>query len=164
MESIQPVLETPAKKNQAPLIIAAAAIILCCCCCIILAAAGFYGYITIRSSQTNPPAPIEEAVPVVPADESTSVPFSSPGEAPTGGLGNDVLRKDTWQYVAAAAQGLGCDQPVGADTKIEVLQEPQDGVWQEKWTVACATGDTYPFEITFTLDSAGTTFDIKPLP
>jgi hypothetical protein len=163
MELPQPVLDTPARKNQTPLIIAAVVSVLCCCC-VVAAAAGYYGYMTTTRSQTTPPQPIEEAVPVVPEDELTSAPFGSPGEAPTGGLGNDVLRNDTWQYVAAAAQGMGCDQPVGADTAIEVLQQPQDNVWKEKWTVACASGDSYPFEITFTLDDTGATFDIKPLP
>jgi hypothetical protein len=163
MESPQPVLEAPPKKNQTLLVIAAAAIVLCCCCAV-LAAAGYYGYITTSRSQTIPQLPSDEAIPVIPADEPTSAPLSSPGEAPTGGLGNEILRNDTWQYVAAAAQGMGCDQPIGADTTIEVLQQPQDRVWKEKWTVACASGDHYPFEVTFTLDATGATFDIKPLP
>jgi hypothetical protein len=163
MESPQPVFETPVKKNQTPFIIAAVAIVLCGCC-VVLAAAGYYGYITTTRSQTIPQQPLDEAVPVVPADEPTSAPFNSPGEAPRGGLGNDILRNDTWQYVAAAVTGMGCDQPVGADSAIEVLQQPQDNIWKEKWTVACASGDSYPFEVTFTLDSTGATFDIKPLP
>ena len=158
-----PPVSAPAKRNQTPLIIAAVAIVLCCCC-VVLAIAGYYGFVKIKSTQGIPPQPVENAVPVVPGDAPTFEPSSSPGEAPSGGLGNDVLRNDTWQYVAAAAQGLGCDQPVGADTQIDVLQQPQNGVWVEKWTVACASGDSYPFEITFTLDDTGATFDIKSLP
>jgi len=164
--------ETP-KKNQTPLIIAVVAIVLCCCC-VVLAVAGYYGYITIRSTGAEV-QPIEDIMPVVPGDSQapTSEPDSifeipefdtSVGDAPTGGLGNDILRNDTWQYVAFAAMGLGCDQPVGSDTQIEVLQEPQNGVWLEKWTVACASGDSYPFEVEFILDDTGATFNIKSIP
>src|SRR5512133_3865562 len=122
MESPQPVLETPAKKNQTPLIIAAVAIVLCCCC-VVAAVAGYFGYTRVQSSQVIPLQLTEEPVLVNPTDAE-----SSPGEAPTGGLGNDILRNDTWQAVAGAAQGMGCDQPIGADTKIEVLQQPDNGV------------------------------------
>ncbi len=158
MELPQPVLESLAKKNQTLLIIAAVAIVLCCCC-VILAVAGYFGYNRIKSSEAIPPQSVEDAVPIAPTDA-----LSIPGEAPTGGLGNDVLRNDTWQAVAGAAQGLGCDQPVGAKTKIEVLQQPDHGVWVEKWSVACTSGETYPFEITFTLDATGATYNIKSLP
>lgn len=158
MESPQPVLESPAKKNQTPLIIGAVAIVLCCCC-LVLALAGYIGYSRIRNTQGIAPQPVEDVVPIAPTDA-----LSIPGEAPTGGLGNDILRNDTWQAVAGAAQGLGCDQPIGKDTKIEVLQQPDNGIWKEKWIVACASGKSYPFEITFTLDATGTTYDIKSLP
>ena len=151
-------MESPAKKNQTPLIVAGVTIVLCCCV-IILAVAGYIGYNRIRNTQGIAPQPVEDVAPIAPTDA-----LSIPGEAPKGGLGNDVLRNDTWQAVAGAAQGLGCDQPVGADTKIEVLQQPENGVWVEKWTVACASGESYPFEITFTLDATGATYDIKSLP
>lgn len=162
MESPQPVLESPAKKNQTPLIIGAVAIV-SCCCCVVSAVAAYYGYFTIYRSEGNPPTPVEDAVP----SDSPVPTLASPdsiGEAPEGGLGNDILRNDTWQYVAAAAQARGCNQPIGADTEIVILHEPQNGVWVEQWTVACASGDNYPYEITFTLDATGATFDIKALP
>ena len=127
-------MESPAKKNQTPLIIAAVAIVLCCCL-IALAVAGYFGYRRMQSSQIIPPVSTEEPVLVNPTDA-----VSSPGEAPTGGLGNDILRNNTWQAVAGAAQGMGCG------------------------TVACASGESYPFEITFTLDATGATYDIKSLP
>jgi hypothetical protein len=91
-------------------------------------------------------------------------PASNLGEAPTGGLGNDILRNDTWQAVAAAAVGQGCDQPIGQDSTIEVVQEQDGGVWKEKWTVACASGETFPYEVEFILDDSGATFNIKSLP
>jgi hypothetical protein len=165
MESPQPVLETPAKKNRTLLIIAAVAIVLCCGC-LVLAIAGYYGYTRMKSTQGLPPQPVENPVPVIPSDSQspTLEPSNTAGDAPTGGLGNDILRNDTWQYAAAAARAKGCDQPIGADTKIVVLQQPQNGVWVEEWTIACASGDSYPFEITFTLDATGAKFDIKSLP
>lgn len=164
MESPQPVIE-PVKKNQTPLIIAAVAIVLCCCC-LVLAVAG-YSFFGVARSTTQPELPFQPT-------PDTQVPSTNPGdyetptstdigEAPTGGLGNDILRNDTWTYVAAAAQGQGCDQPISADTTIDVLQEPQNGVWVEQWNVACASGDTYSYEITFTLDDTGATFNIKSL-
>jgi len=159
-------METPVKKNQTPLIIAVVAIIVLCCCGLILAVAGYYGYIRINSTQGIVPTPVEDIEPATPEDvqSPTFEPAASPGEAPTGGLGNDILRNDTWQVVAGAAQGRGCDQPVGADTAIEVLQEPQNGIWVEKWTVACESGDRYPFEVEFIVDATGATFNIKSLP
>jgi len=169
MESPEPAFETPVKKNQTLLMIAAVAIVLFCCC-IALAVAGYYSFITIRSTETEV-QPIEAATPdsqlpsTDPSPEGDyEVPEDNPGVAPTGGLGNDILRNDTWQYVAAAAVGLGCDKPLGPDSTIEVLEEPTDSVWMEKWTVACASGDTYPFEVEFVLDDTGAAFNIKSLP
>jgi hypothetical protein len=156
MESSQPEA-VPIKKNQTPLIIAISAAVLCCCCAV-LAVAGYYGYNTMQLQET--------AVPTIPDDSPvpTFEPFDSVGEAPTGGLGNDILRNDTWQYIAYASIGQGCDQPLGEETIIEVLQEPQDGVWLEKWTVVCASGDSYPYEVEFILDDTGATFNITSLP
>jgi hypothetical protein len=151
-------MESPAKKNQTPLIIAAVAIVLCCCV-VVLAVASVIGYNRIRNAQGIAPQPVEDVATITPTDA-----LSIPGEAPTGGLGNDILRNDTWQAVSGAAQALGCDQPLGAHTGIEVLQQPDNGVWKEKWTVPCASGEIYAFEITFTLDATGATYDIKSLP
>lgn len=150
--------QAPVKKNRTPLIIAVVTIVLCCSC-LVVAIVGYYGYNTIRSTQTES-QPLQEATPEyqLPGTESDpvedfddEVPGSDVilGEAPGGGLGNDILRNDTWQYVGFAAVGLGCDQPLGSESTIEVLQEPANGVWLEKWTVACASGETYPFEVEF---------------
>ena len=174
METLRSGEEIPVKKNRTPWIIAGAVLALCCCG-LIAAVAGFYGFITIRSAATQI-LPLEEFTPVIPEEFATpsfdlETPFSTPGvnadpgEAPIGGLGNDILRNDTWQYVAAAAVGQGCDRPVGEDSRIEVLQQPDpSGVWVEKWTVVCSSGGSYPFEVTYTLDATGATFDIKSLP
>jgi hypothetical protein len=164
MESPQPVANTPARGNRTLYTILAVILILFCCC-VVLIAAGYYYY--RQNILTIPVEPTEESTPGVSptsASVSPSAPSGEIGQAPEGGLGNDILRNDTWQYVAAAAQGRGCDEPMGADTKIEVLQQPQNGVWVEQWNVACASGNSYPFEITFMIDATGATFDIKSLP
>lgn len=168
MEAV-PVSEAP-KKNQTLLIVAGVAAALCCCT-IVLAVAGYIGYTTIQNTQTDI-QPFEDATPEFGVPDDEEIPteeFEIPstdfgvGEAPVGGLGNDILRNDTWQYVAFAAMGQGCDQPLGEETQIEVLQEPQNGVWVEQWNVACASGESYAYEIEFILDDTGATFNIKSL-
>lgn len=167
MESPQSTIE-PEKKNQTPLIIAVVAIVLCCCC-LVIAIAGYYGYNTMRVAPSEL-LPFEDPTPDVELPSTDEDDFEVPstdlgiGEAPTGGLGNDILRNDTWTYVAFAAMGQGCDEPIGSDSTIEVLQEPENGVWVEEWTVACASGDSYAYEVEFILDDTGTTFNIKSLP
>ena len=163
METPQTAADVPAKSNRTLWIIVGAVIALCCCG-VLVAVAGFYSFTAIRSVSTQV-QPLEEFTPSVPEDLESPVPDGNPGVAPTGGLGNDILREDTWQYVAAAAVGQGCDQPIGPNSTIEVLQQPDaGGVWVEKWTVTCLSGDSYAYEVTYTLDSSGATFDIKSLP
>ena len=154
-------MESPTNRNQTPWMIAAAVIVLCCCC--IALAIGGYAF-RINRIRSIPQPPSQDIVPFA-TDESQSPGLESfeIGKAPQGGLGNDTLRDDTWNVITASAQGKSCDQPLGADTTIEVLQDPQDGVWVEKWTVACAHGKSYAYEIQFTRDATGATFDIKPL-
>ena len=158
--------EQPAKKNRTPLIIATAAAVLCCCTAI-LVSLGFYGYQTYQGAQQFQFEPTEDFTPVLPdTDFPTAIPeddFLSDAP-PAGGLGNDILKNDTWLVITGAAIGQGCDQPVASESTIEVLQEPQNGIWFEKWTVACESGDSYAFEVEFILDSTGTTFNIKSLP
>ena len=170
MESLQPEAGVPAKKSQTPLVVAISTIVLCCCCGM-AALASYYGYNVVRISDSQT-VPFDQTTPDAAESGTEPTPvtdFEAPstdqgiGEAPTGGLGNDILRNDTWQYVAFAAMGQGCDQPLGDHTEIEVLQDVQDGVWVEQWTVACANGDSYAYEIEFVLDDTGATFNIKSL-
>jgi hypothetical protein len=150
--------EKPVNKNRT-IIIVVVAVIAIACCCVVAGIVGFYSFTNISSVKSSAPQPIESIETIAPPSDINS------DEPPIGGLGNDVLRKDTWQVMAPAAVGLGCDQPIGADTKIEVLQQPDAaGYWVEKWTVACSSGDTYAFQVEFTLDATGTTFNIKSLP
>jgi hypothetical protein len=172
----QPASEAPVKKNQNIVLIAAVAIVLCCFC-LLIAGIALYSYSAIRGGDPQEfPPPFESTVPVLPDDselpsqDSLSTPDSPDsddgmGEAPEGGLGNDILRNDTWQVVSSSAVGQGCDSPVAANSTIAVLQEPDaGGVWLEKWTVACRSGDEYAYEVEYILDDTGATFNITSLP
>lgn len=161
----------PAGRNRTLVIIAVVAIFLLCAC-LVLAIAGFYSFVAIRSVETQE-FPAEEFPAIAtqevatPTSDVSNLPGvdDDPGDAPTGGLGNDILRNDTWQYVAAAAVGQGCDRPIGEDSTIEVLQEPDaSGVWVEQWTVTCQSGDSYAYEVEYILDATGATFNIRSLP
>jgi hypothetical protein len=152
--------EKPGNKNRNIIIIVAAVVVLGCLC-VAAGIAGFFAFTTISSKTTVPIQPTEIITPL----EATPQTDTSIGDPPVGGKGNDILRNDTWKVVAPAAVGLGCDQPIGADSTIEVLQEPDSaGHWTEKWTVVCHSGKTYAFQVDFILDSTGTTFNIKSLP
>jgi hypothetical protein len=147
--------EKPVNKNRTILIVAAVVVALGCCC-LAIGIAGFYLYTTPFTVESSMPTPEESFNPQLETDMN---------EPPSGGLGNDILRKDTWQTIAPAAVGLGCDQPLAKDSIIEVLQQPDAaGVWVEQWTVACASGKTYAFEVEYVLDATGATFNIKSLP
>jgi hypothetical protein len=142
-------------KNNRTILIAVIAVIVLCCCCLAIGVAGWYGYTTISSVESSPIEPRDQLIP----QSDFGI-----GDPPSGGLGNDILRNDTWQVMAPVAVGFGCDQPVGADSTIEVLQQPDSaGYWVEKWTVMCSSGDTYAFEVEFISDDTGVTFNIKPL-
>jgi hypothetical protein len=150
----QTLTEEKPNKNRT-LIIAAVAAILLCCCCVVVAAAGYYFYANNQSVGVSPSLPEEDFVPQ---------PDFSAAEPPSGGLGNDILKNDTWNVIVPASIGLGCDQPLSSDSTIEVLQQPDaNGVWVEKWTVVCASGDEYAFEVQYTLDDTGATYNITPL-
>ncbi|MBK9927455.1 MAG: hypothetical protein IPP66_19475 [Anaerolineales bacterium] len=150
MENQVLVEEKPANKNRT-LIIVVVAIIVLCCCCIVAAGAGYYFFRANGSTTVFPPTQPEDSV------------ISSDGP-PAGGLGNDILKNDTWNVIVPASIGLGCDQPLSSSSTIEVLQQPDaNGVWFEKWTVVCASGDEYPFEVQYTLDATGASYNIKPL-
>ena len=157
--------EKPVNKNRIIIIVVVAVVLVCCC--VIAAIAGFYAFTTIRSEKVSPTQASEAVTTqevatqeVTPQSDASSI-----GTPPSGGLGNDVLRRDTWNTIAPAAVGRCCDQPSGADSTIEVLQQPDaGGIWVEKWTVACKSGKTYAFEVQFILDATGATFNIKSLP
>jgi len=156
--------EKPTGTNRNIFIIAGVIIVLCCC--LVLSVLGFYAYKQYKSNQTFQGGPIFTPIPPS-SDLSTASPENNSvaDEPPAGGLGNDILKNDTWRAVSAAAVSLGCDKPIGSKSTIEVLQEPDNaGVWDEKWTVACQSGDSYAFKLEFILDSTGATYNITALP
>lgn len=170
----------PPKKNNTVLIVAAVVVALLCCCCVLAAGAfAFLGPTVGNTFETieqgiNEEYPYEEEFPY---EEET--PYSGEGEedysddypeslsdfVPTGGLGDETLRTDTWFNLNFAAAVNGCVIPSdGAEnTSIEVLEDPDtDGVWKERWTVPCEDGSEKAFAITFTpAASGGTDFSIE---
>jgi len=145
--------EKPVNKNRTLMIVVIVAVVLLCCC-LFVAVAGYYVLNMTRSANSIPGLPDSKLIP--PSDVGI-------GNPPSGSLGNDILINDTWNAVAPAAIGLGCDRPVGADSTIEVIQQPDNGVWIEHWTVACQSGNSYVFEVVYTIDDTGATYNIKPL-
>lgn len=142
-------------KNNRNIIIAVVAVVVLCCCCIVAGIVGFYAFTTISSTRSSPSLPNDV---IVPQPNSSAVDF------PSGGLGNDILRNDTWQVIKSAAVAFGCDQPIAFDTEIKVLQQPDSaGYWKEEWTVACQSGNSVAFEVEFITDDTGVTFNIRPL-
>jgi len=167
METQQPMDSQPEKKKNTLLIITAVVIVLCCCC-LVASAAGYYAYNKSKTGQFDfSPSDTFTPIPPILDEPATDVPgsISDIGEPPTGGLGNDVLIRDTWNTLAPAAVGLGCDKPLGTDTTIDVIEQPDaNGRWVEHWKVACQSGKKYTFEVEFLLDATGATFNIKYLP
>lgn len=151
--------------NRTILIIAGVVLVLGCCC-LALFGLGYYGYKYYgigQPSQSGPEA-FTPIPPIINSGPTAAVNSVNADEPPAGGLGNDVLKNDTWRAVSAAAVGLGCDQPMGSQSSIEVLKQPDNaGVWDEKWTVACQSGKSYAFKVEFILDSTGATYNITPI-
>ena len=159
----------PAKKNNTVIIIVAiVAALLCCCCVLIVGSFAFLGP-TISETFENINEGIEQGVPYeLPGDNgeggdtedySESYPDLS-SYIPTGGLGDEVLRTDTWFNINFSAAMANCTIPSdGAGrTDIVVLQDPDSsGVWVERWTVPCDDNTTKAFDVTFTPASGGGT-------
>lgn len=167
----------PPKKNNTVLIVAAVVVALLCCCCVLAAGAfAFLGPTVGNTFETieqgiNEEYPYEEEFPYEEApysgeeDYSDYYPEALSDYIPAGGLGDEILRTDTWFNLNFAAAVGGCVIPSdGAkDTSIEVLQDPDsNGTWKERWTVPCEDGSNKAFSITFTpAASGGTDFSIE---
>jgi len=85
MEAPQPLNEVPAKRNKTVLIIAVVAIVLLCGC-IVMAVAGYYGFITIRSVETQVLPPEDFVTPASDLDSpfDTPNPGAEAEDPPTG--------------------------------------------------------------------------------
>ena len=150
--------EKPVNKNRTPLMIAIGTVVLCCFC-VVAVAVGYYAFTTITSVESSEVAPVPQS------GNNDLPPVQLTTDPPAGGLGNDILKEDTWNLISSVAVAYGCDIPIGEKSTIEVLQQPDaNGIWYEKWTVGCFSGDdVYPFEVEFILDDAGATFNITLL-
>ena len=164
------------KKNNTVLIVVAVVFALLCCCCILIVG----GFALLGPTVGNTFESIEESLPYeMPSEEELpsveDVPFiEEDGEGfvpdmsayvPTGGLGDEILRTDTWLNITFSAAMANCVIPAdGAEnTGIEVTQNPDGaGVWVERWTVPCEDGSSKAFDITFTpADGGGTDISIQ---
>lgn len=142
------------KKSKLPLILGIAAALLCCCCLILIVIYFVLGpavsnvFSEINSQIESPSLPNGTALP----DIGTFL------DVPTGGLGDDTLRANTWAYVVLLGASVGCENPTADHTSIDVLSYPDSsGVWQERWNLVCADGSTPAFIIDFTPNPNGGT-------
>lgn len=154
----------PKTSNRGLWIGVAVAVLLCCCCIIastfvlltLLGPSVNNVFSTINEGLLTPSAPDVEDIPSIP-----EVPESPDGYSdliPQGGLGDEVLRTDTWAYVMAASAMSGCVATDASKTTIEVLQEPDSaGIWKEKWTVTCDDDTQQSFDVTFSPSAQGGT-------
>lgn len=157
-------VETP-KKSNTPLIIGIVVAVLLCCCCLVLVGVGLY----LRSQVGDVYSSINQqltAMPNIPSVPAGTAEPSNPSDTPVipsnlipqGGLGDEVLRANTWGYVLAAAAISGCTATDASKTNIEVLEQPDSaGIWKEKWTVTCDDGAQKSFDVLFTPSKQGGT-------
>jgi hypothetical protein len=156
-------VEQPKKANTGKIIAIVVVVLLCCCCLAIAAVFLFMGpavgnvYSSVNQQLTAMPE-----LPSMPADPSNPsdvpMPALPSNLIPQGGLGDDLLRTNTWGYVVTAAAVSGCAATDASQTAIEVLQEPDSsGAWKEQWTVTCGDGSNKSFDVSFTPSPGGGT-------
>jgi hypothetical protein len=156
-------VEQPKKSNTALIIGIVVAVLLCCCCLVIVGVVLFMGpavgsiYSSVNQQLTAlpeiPTMPDGTSEPSIPA-----MPTLPADVIPQGGLGDDLLRTNTWAYVIIVAATDGCSSPNAADTAITVTQKQDSaGVWKEQWLVACDGGTSVPVNVTFTPSASGGT-------
>ena len=165
----QPSTSVQPRGGNQKLIIGIIVVVVICCCCAAAAAGGYYAWQAYQTAQTS----INQFQQY---DPSTSIPDNSnnsqpeiqvpasSGELPSGGLTDDLLRRDVWAIISGASTGLGCD-PNGPQSSIEVTQSPDSvGIWTETWTVACNSGGTQAFTVDFVPDpNGGTNYNITQI-
>lgn len=161
--------EPAPKKPNTGLIIGIVVAVLLCCCCVIVVGGGAYYYTTQAVSDVYSSINEQLLTPIVPDIEIPAIPESGDpsvppipampeGVIPEGGLGDDLLRTDTWLYVNLAAITQNCVITDPSATEIEVTQQPDAaGGWAEKWTVACEDGSNKSFDVTFSPSAQGGT-------
>ncbi len=182
-------MQTPSqpKSNRTMIIVAVIVVVLCCCCIVVVAGLAIAGgsitktFSNIENGLSTPGVPDIDLMTAVPdsggqpeattapdsgaAPDATTLPSFSDA-IPDGGLGDDILRANTWTYVILTAAISGCEATDPKSTQIEVTQQPDaSGVWVEQWTVTCADGSTKAMNVTFTPASGGgTDISVKTAP
>ena len=152
------------KKSNTPMIIGIVIAVLLCCCCLVIIGVMLYMGSSVSSvySSINQQLTAMPEIPSMPSGTlEPSLPSIPSDAVPQGGLGDDLLRTNTWAYVVIVAATSDCNTPNAADTVITVTQEQDSaGVWKEQWLVACGGGKSVPIDVTFTPSASGNT-DIK---
>lgn len=165
MEASQPVQGS----NRNVIVIILVAVVLCCCC-VVTGVGGYYGYQAYQAARdtvetlqdfeiptTDPTNPDQPVIPI------PGLPGFGEGDLPAGGLSDDVTRATTWGSMLFTGPIFDCATPTVEGTAIEVVQEPDsNGVWIERWDVACGDGTTRPFTITFSPADGYTDVNIAP--
>jgi hypothetical protein len=142
MEASQPVQGS----NRNIIVIILVAVVLCCCC-VVAGVGGYYGYQAYQAAR----------------DTVETLPGFGEGDLPAGGLSDDVTRATAWGSMLFTGPIFDCATPTVEGTAIEVVQEPDsNGVWIERWDVACGDGTTRPFTITFSPADGYTDVNIAP--
>lgn len=151
-------VEQPKKSNTPMIIGIVVAVLLCCCCLVIVGVVLFMGP-AVNNVFSSVNQQLTTAVPEAPSVPSGTLEPSIPSSAvPQGGLGDDLLRTNTWAYVIVVAATADCTTPSAAETVITVTQKQDSaGVWKEEWLVACGGGKTVPVNVTFTPNANGGT-------
>jgi hypothetical protein len=172
----------PKKKNTVIIIVAVIVALLCCCCLLIAGGFAFFGPIVSNTFERIEEGFYEE----FPFNE---MPYFEDGEwdygdgesypedgeydfsgflsdyVPSGGLGDDTLRFDTWLNISFSAAFSNCIIPEDGASKtvIEVVEYPDgNGVWVERWTAPCEGGGEKSFLITFApAEDGGTDISIQ---
>ena len=155
-------VEPPKKSNTGLIIGIVIVVLLCCCCLVVIGVLTFMGpAVNSVFSSVNQQLTAMPEVPSIP--EGTLEPSIPSSAVPEGGLGDDLLRANTWGYVVTVAAIGGCTNPSAADTVISVTQEQDSaGVWKERWLVACEGGTSVPVDIVFTPSASGGTDSWRP--
>ena len=149
------------KSNRNTILYVVGAIVLCCCC-IAVGFGGYYGYQTYVAAQ-EAVQQFEDFVPEIPTSfpidpndpNSPEIPVPGfGGEAPTGGLADDLTRELAWSQVVAYSAFGNCSDPQTESTVITVTSDPDaNGTWQEDWDVDCGDGTTYVYTVDYTTSS-----------
>jgi hypothetical protein len=145
----QPQAPEPKKSNKMLFIIVG--VLLACCILVIIVGLVYQFVISPSISNTI------DAISSTPQGNEASPGSSTSSDLPSGGNTSDILRRDVWMAISGVSSGSGCTPDV-AQTTIEITQGPDSsGIWIEKWTVACSSGEQQAFDVTFTPTAGGGT-------